>query len=104
MAKTMFLRNGEDNRARVRKATAPTFKKLLKLGMFLAIEYNGSHGKITAMKIYEVGGGTDEQKAAEEQLERMRTHREVSAEVLIQARQLVSLLPAAPGDEGAGNA
>lgn len=96
MAKTMFLRNSEDNRGRVRKAVAPTFKKLLKLGMFLAIEYNGSHRAITAMKIYEESGGANEQKAAEEQLNRMRARGEVSAMAWGHARQLVSLLPAAP--------
>lgn len=82
MARTMFQRNSESNRAAVRKRIAPLFRQLLSQGALLVIDYDASsdgHGKIKACKLFEAGDES-EVDYAKHQVERMRQRNVLSKE------------------------
>ncbi len=89
MARTMFGRNTDFNRAAVRKRIAPLFRSLVERGMFLVKEYDDTprgRGKITAFKLYETE--TDDVQATQyalSQVERMRKRGEHNEETLQRA-------------------
>ena len=98
-ARTMFGRDTEANRKKIRDRVRGAFKAMLERGQFMAIEYDLSsegRGKIAAFKLFEGQGGTERQ-AAEFQLERMHRRREVSDSMLQQARQVIGVSAGAIG-------
>lgn len=89
MARTMFGRTSETNRAGIRKRIANTFRTLLtRSGLFLVIEYDNStegHGKIKAVKLFEAGNGAEGQYAMH-QIERMALRQQITEDMRIAAQ------------------
>lgn len=92
MARTMFGRASEENRARVRRRIANTFRVLLiRSKLFLVIEYDNStdgHGKIKAAKLYEAGTGAEGQYAIN-QIMRMAQRQQITEEMRTKALEAV---------------
>ena len=100
MARTMFQRNTEENRQKVRERVRGLFRALLTQGYFMVIAYDespGGRGKIVACRILSDTPTEQEVQAADRQLERMRSRKEVSEELFAQAHALIpKRLPANP--------
>lgn len=92
MAKTMFGRNTETNRAGIRKRMAATFRTLLeRRSLFLVIEYDAStdgHGRIKACKLFEDGAGVEGEYALR-QIERMTQRRQITEEMRDRALSVI---------------
>jgi hypothetical protein len=89
MARTMFGRNTESNRARIRRSVRLVFKALLDQRVFLVISYDPTnHGRIEAMKLYQ--GGGHETEHAMLQLRRMLKRKQLTDDLFQSARALVS--------------
>jgi len=88
MARTMFGRASEENRSRIRRRIANTFRVLLmRSRLFLVIEYDNStdgHGKIKAAKLFEAGDGAEGQYAVH-QIERMAQRQQITEEMRVNA-------------------
>jgi len=88
MARTLFGRNSEENRKKVRSRMGLAFRfLLLRSGTFLVIEYDDSpkgHGKIKAMKVFESGSGMEGQYA-QHQIKRMTDRQQLTEDMRVQA-------------------
>jgi hypothetical protein len=97
LARTMFGRNSEVNRAAVRRRLAAAFRWFLDRKLFLVIDYEGfgqgHHGESKAVKIYDPTKQLAlELQSAQEQLDRMLRRREISKERYDKALELLNVV------------
>lgn len=92
LARTMFQRDSQKNRAEARKRVARLFHWCLERGEFLLIEYDSAaNGQIVAIKLHDAGAGEIERQYAQFQLERMERRRQIAGEKLERAQLLLDL-------------
>jgi hypothetical protein len=88
MARLMFGRASPQNRMGIRKRIRNTFRVLLDRGVFLVIEYDNStngHGKIKAIKLFEIGVGGAEGEYAVHQINKMAQRMQITDEMRVKA-------------------
>lgn len=80
LAKVGCGANTIPNKKRVRARLSQMFIRFCERGLFLAIEYGGSHNSATAVKVADLESG-DERQAVMLKLERMRKRKEIASDL-----------------------